>query len=330
MLRSSRDRATHARLFGEIRCLHEVETLAAPAPAALASPATIAFWNVERLRHVEATARVLAERKVDVALLSEVDIGMARTGQGHTIRELAARRGCGYVFGVELVELGLGDAAERARYAGEENLAGLHGAGLLARCPIRRPALMRLDREGAWFGETFGERRIGGRIAVAGQVGLAGKWITIVSVHLESHSDPRDRTEKTARLIEMIDAYDPAAPVIIGGDFNTSSVGRAKQVDRAAMARMLEADPRRRIDPVPHEPLFGALSASGYAWARANVADGPTERRRPDDADDWPLAKIGWFFTRGLEPVAPQIVPALDEAGRIIADHEMLLVPITV
>src|SRR5262245_57474949 len=158
-------RATHARLFAGTGCLHEVEALPAPGAMELLKPARIAFWNVQRLGHIEATARRLADPGFDIALLCETDLGMARSGQKHTIRELAGRLGCGYLFGVEFVELGLGDEEERTRHAGEENEAGLHGAGLLARCPIRRPALMRLESEGAWFGTAFGERRIGGRIA---------------------------------------------------------------------------------------------------------------------------------------------------------------------
>ena len=74
----------------------------------------------------------------------------------------------GYAFGVEFLELDLGDAREREWHAGQSNQLGLHGAAILSPHPLGRPALIRLESDGDWFDGRHGERRVGGRIANRG------------------------------------------------------------------------------------------------------------------------------------------------------------------
>jgi endonuclease/exonuclease/phosphatase family metal-dependent hydrolase len=187
---------------------------------------------------------------------------------------------------------------------------------------------MRLDCTGAWFGPKFGERRVGGRIGIAAQAVVRGRAVTFVSVHLESHSDPDDRAESTRRLLALIDEYDRDAPVVIGGDFNTSTASREERADRERWRATLKADRERVLSPEPYEPLFRHLSAAGYDWAGANVPRASTERPHPHDRDDMPLGKIDWFFTRNIAVSGARIVPAIAADGKVIADHDMLLVRI--
>jgi endonuclease/exonuclease/phosphatase family metal-dependent hydrolase len=321
--------ATHAGFYAETECLHAVE-LWQPAnlPQESDKPLTVAFWNVERLPDIAKVGAFLNQANVDIALVCEVDAGMARSGQLHTIRETAARLGAGYAFGVEYVELGLGDDRERAAFVGQTNVAGLHGAGIVSRIRLERPAVMRLDSTGAWFDPEFGEPRVGGRIAVAAQMKLRGQSLTFVTVHLESHSDPNDRAESTLRLLALLDEYDSKAPVVIGGDFNTSTASRQEREDRKAWHATMEADPERVLKPEPHEPLFRHLAAGGFDWSDANVPRAPTERPRPHDRNDRPRGKIDWFFTRNISVSGARVVPAVTSDGSVIADHDMLLLRI--
>jgi endonuclease/exonuclease/phosphatase family metal-dependent hydrolase len=321
--------ATHAEFYAEAESLHAVE-LAQPAslPEELPQGATVAFWNVERLPNIAAVVGLLKQEMVDIALLCEVDAGMARTGQHHTIRETAVRLGGGYAFGVEYVELGLGDEMERAAFAGQTNMKGLHGAGIVSRSRLERPAVLRLDSTGAWFDPEFGERRIGGRIAVAAQTRVRGNRVTFVSVHLESHSDPQDRAESTRRLLALIEAYDSKAPVVMGGDFNTSTASREEREDRKSWRAALKANPDRILEPEAYEPLFNHLAAAGFDWSAANVPRAPTERPHPNDRDGRPLGKIDWFFTKNIPVSGPRVVPAVALDGSVIADHDMLLLRI--
>ena len=218
----STSRAAHARLAAEIGALRKIEFLEPPVPTAeLGVSARVAFWNLERCKHIEASAALLATVAADVNLLTELDLGMARSGQRHTTRELAKQLDQGYAFGVEFVELGLGDKRERERHAGVENVAGLHGAAILSRSRLARPALCRLEADGEWFSETHGERRVGGRIALAAKIPVGGVEVGFFSVHFDSHGDPQQRGAQMRVLLAAVEAYMGNGPVIIGGDFNT-------------------------------------------------------------------------------------------------------------
>ncbi|MGP1395509.1 MAG: endonuclease/exonuclease/phosphatase family protein [Inquilinaceae bacterium] len=321
--------AEHARQVAACRALHAVEVVPPPrAVPPLSHRARIVFWNAERLKHGEASAALLGGLGADVVLLCEVDVGMARSGQRHAMADLAGVLGAGYAYGVEFLELGLGDAREREWHAGQTNEVGFHGAGILSRHALHRPALIRLETGGRWFGRGDPQRRVGGRMAVAAQVVLGGTPVTLVTAHLESHSDPSDRAHQMATLLHAIDAYDPAAPVVLGGDFNTGTTAR-EESDRPGWRDALHGiDPTRFVDPVPYEPLFGVAEARGYRWDRANVAGAATQRTLPDGAPRPPFAKLDWVFCQGLEAFDPAVVPAVDGAGQAISDHEALAVTV--
>jgi endonuclease/exonuclease/phosphatase family metal-dependent hydrolase len=319
-------RDEHARQFEGYAGLHEVEV--APPPHArppLAGPARIAFWNAERGKYLAPSAALLRAQHAAACLLCELDLGMARSGQAHTARELAERLAAGYVFGVEFLELGLGDAWERNRHAGEVNQAGLHGAAILSPYPLQRPALVRLSVDGNWFGGAYGERRIGGRIALLATLEIDGRAVTLANVHFESHSDPQTRAAQMGVLLAAIDAYAERHPALIGGDFNTSTASRG-WARGTGERQILPA--ARLLDPVAYEPLFEVAAARGYDWRACNLLGVPTQRTRPDGTPPPPFGKIDWFFSRGLIASDPQTVPAVDEAGVAISDHELLTVAI--
>jgi endonuclease/exonuclease/phosphatase family metal-dependent hydrolase len=322
------DAATHRAFFARIPALQEIECGGRPGLAEQADgPLRIAAWNVERLRHVEAIGTVLARHRPDVVLLGEVDKGMVRSGNRHGLAELAGRLGHGYAYGVEFVELGLGDPEEVAAGGDQHNESGFHGNAVTARLRLRRPFMVRLEAEGSWFGPARGQQRVGGRMAIGAQVELAGRAVTLVSVHLESNSSPAQRQAQTARLLDALECYDSGAPLVVGGDFNCSTIDRTGERDDAFRRRELAADPRRLLEVEPYEPLFREMAARGFAWRAANVPGQPTERARPG-APARPLGKIDWFFTRGLVASAPAIVAAEDDAGMPISDHDCLFITV--
>jgi endonuclease/exonuclease/phosphatase family metal-dependent hydrolase len=321
-------REAFAEAFARLSALHALELHRPSAHAAPRATARIVFWNAERLKYLAPALAMLRRVEADALLLAEADVGMARSGNRHTIGDLAAALGAGYVFGVEFVELDLGDARERAWHAGERNQAGLHGGGIVARQPLRRPALARLESSGRWFDGAFGERRVGGRIAVMAEIAVAGMPVLLVSVHYESHTGPEDRLAQTRATLDAIDAVAPGAPVLIGGDFNTSTFELAEKQDRRRVEEALVADPERLVAPMPYEPMFEELAGRGYDWSACNLPLTPTQRTRPDGTPAPPFGTIDWFFARGLRCSDPAIVPAVDEAGVAISDHEALAVTV--
>ena len=283
------------------------------------------FWNVERGKYLEPAAQLLGGLDAAAILLCELDLGMARSGQAHTTRELAAHLCMGYAFGVEFLELGLGDAWEQTWHAGRVNQAGLHGAAILSRSPLEHPALIRLEADGHWFDGANGERRVGGRMAMVATLQIDGQPVTLACVHFESHSDPEDRAGQLRRLLDALARYGGDQPVVIGGDLNTSTLARGWARGSGAKPVMPVA---RLLDPVPYEPLFEVAAAAGYDWRACNAPGVPTQRTRPDGTPAPPLGKLDWFLTRGLEVVDARTIPAVDDAGRALSDHEVLSVTI--
>jgi endonuclease/exonuclease/phosphatase family metal-dependent hydrolase len=319
--------AFHAA-FQSFRCLDEIELGPPPEQKPAPENARIVFWNAERLKYLEPSIALLRATRADAILLCEVDNGMARSGNGHRIAELAQALHAGYLYGVEFVELDLGDARERSWHAGGANEAGLHGAGIVAPDPLESPALTRLENSGRWFDGAFGERRVGSRIAIMAKLQLAAGPVLLVSVHYESHSDAGDRLTQTKALLDAIDRESPGMPVLIGGDFNTSTLGAPPSRAPSEPERAVREDPTRLLLPMRYEPMFEELKARGYDWEACNVMGDATQRMRPDGTPPPPFGRIDWFFARGLLCENPETIAAVDASGTAISDHEALAVTI--
>ena len=147
----------------------------------------VAELNAERGRYwCELAAQVLATpvlNQVDVWLLNEFDLGMARSEQQHTARLLAYALGLNYVWAAEFVELSNGNKQEQARTAGRENRWGLHGNAILSRWPLYDAEVVRMPGQAPLYSSrgretAFGyEKRLGGRMtlfAKADVVGMSG------------------------------------------------------------------------------------------------------------------------------------------------------------
>ncbi len=323
--------AVHGELLGAVPLFREIE-VAAPPDHARPPPerARIAFWNVERCKYLSSSVDLLAGVGADVNLLCEMDLGMARSRQLHTTREIANRLSSGYVFAAEFLELGLGDEREREWHSGAENTESVHGAAIVSRHALERPALVRLVGDGAWFDGANGERRVGGRIALAATVRVAGRQVAVVSVHFESHGSPADRARQMGALLAALDSYAPDMPVVVGGDFNTSTVDRDPFWGPDAKRPLIVENPDRLIDPIAYEPLFELAADAGYDWERANVLGAATMRTRPDGTPAPPMGKIDWFFTRGLDATDPEVVAAVDgNDATAISDHDLLAVTVS-
>ena len=113
----------HARFVPGVAALHALEQMEPRRTVAPGARLTVAAFNAERLKNVGATGALIDVAGAQATLLSEVDCGMARSGNRHAIRDLAGSRREGYVYGVEFVELDLGDPWEMRRHAGERKRA---------------------------------------------------------------------------------------------------------------------------------------------------------------------------------------------------------------
>lgn len=293
-------------------CLNNFEVAPPAAELSLPRSLTVAAWNMERCKDVEASAELIRSAGADVILATEMDWGMARSGQRHTTRTLAGLLGFGYIFGVEFVELALGDDHETSLFAGQTNEAGLHGNAILSRYPIKKPALLPIDKGGLWYVSApkgDDQCRIGGRMAMTAEI--AG--ITFASVHLESQSDAQGRQQQCEHLLRSMDTIYGTGPAVIGGDFNTRALSDAGR-DRATILSR----------PMIDEPAFDLFQGAGYQWQTCNLGL-PTTRAAPGRPVTYPLKVLDWLLVRGVDASDPRVVPAVSETGGYLSDHEMIV-----
>lgn len=270
----------------------------------LAFPFEVGAWNLERCLFPEATAGLLRRATpAPVVLVSEMDSGMARTGQRNTTAELAAHLGMAYAYGVEFLELGLGSETEREFCRDAFNLHGFHGNGLMASVPLQQPFMLRLEGGRLWFIDGGDQPRLGERMAIGAVIETEAGPFVAVSVHLESATTAVYRERQVVGLLDALDEAFPGLPVLIGGDLNTGNHAGGD----------FEA-----------EGLFRQAVARGFARH-----GGPLEQMttRPSLITRWPdrAMKLDWFLARGLIVGEARIVPSLDESGRPLSDHDLIV-----
>ncbi|AFL54687.1 endonuclease/exonuclease/phosphatase family metal-dependent hydrolase [Sinorhizobium fredii] len=268
----------------------------------LAFPFTVAAWNLERCLFPAESAEHLRTTGAALVLLSEMDNGMARTGQRHTTTEVAAALSMQYAYGVEYIEVGLGSDTEREFCKDDFNEKGFHGNALMASVQIQRPFLLRLWGERLWFMDGSDQPRLGERIALGAMIDTEAGPFVAVSTHLESQTTAAHRERQVKELIDRLDAAFPGLPILIGGDLNTGNHAGGD----------FEA-----------EGLFTVSAARGFTRH-----GGPNDQMttRPSLITRWPkrAMKLDWFLTRGLTIGESRIIPSLDASGRPLSDHDLI------
>ena len=135
-------------------------------------------------------------------------------------------------------------------------------------------------------------------------------------------------TSGDGKTVAWVDLRNQQAPVILGGDFNTSTASFSERwSDRAGWLRRLAQEPQRLTAPEAFEPLFSVLERAGYDWHACNQPNVPTQRFSETEGRR-PLGKLDWFFTRGLVASDPRVVPAVRADGDPSSDHDALVVTI--
>ena len=104
-------------LNAEIPEIDPIEVLNTASDAPARNELRVVAWNLERGRHWRDGAKLIREHPAlkdpDVLLLSEMDLGMARSSNEHTTREMAAALEMNYAYGVEVLELTKGEMTEK-------------------------------------------------------------------------------------------------------------------------------------------------------------------------------------------------------------------------
>ncbi len=223
-------------------------------------------WNIQRGAQLDRLRGALANDPslaADVILLSEVDLGMGRSGNRHVARELAEALGMSYVFGVSYLVLG-DDVGENPD--GVANAQALAGCAVLSRLPITAAANVDLPELRDKFRGR--EKRLGKKRALAIEVMTAEGPLPIGGCHLDSNASPRQRAEQLAALIDRL----PPGPALIGGDLNTSTydasstAALARDLVHKLVATGFSATIAGYMTPgkVYERPLFELLAERGF------------------------------------------------------------------
>jgi endonuclease/exonuclease/phosphatase family metal-dependent hydrolase len=312
-------------------------------------------WNLER--GIEFDGQLEAFRSYDylktcdVLLLTETDLGMARSGNRAVAQALASELGLYYSFVPCYLNLTKGSGMEY--HAEGENELGLHGNAILSRYPLRRVRPIHLENGTDKMAGR--EKRLGRQTALAADIDFPNYAVTAVAVHLDANSSQRHRHNQ---LRDVLDGLDTVRPVVVGGDWNTSTYNSSRAfpaiwgfwlrvlmgVDNVILNHYLH--PYNRFE----KDLFNLLESRGFDY---NACNRLGERTISYDADDpktrqnlgewvpgwcfafmrWSLRnhggkcplKIDWFATRGMRCEHPVVIHDLREGRRPpLSDHDAI------
>lgn len=310
---------------------------ARPAPRPARKFLRLVAWNIERGKLLDGIgAYVVSEpllREADILLLSEVDVGMARSGNRDVARELGEALGFEYVFGNSYLCLSRGNVRDGAgEGAGaRDNAIGLHGNAVLSRFPLVRAESFSVAISKDKFHSA--EKRLGHKKALWAEVDTPLGRLPVCAVHLDSGTSPARRAAQMRDVLDMLARRGLGERCVIGGDFNTNtydvtSVPRivwnvVSKLARGGVAHAMHhyVHPYERYE----RALFDELDASGFEYATLNAPGRGTTRYEVDSFDSesmvrdhlpeiavkllrWRLKpwngvaplKIDWFAGRGV------------------------------
>lgn len=298
------------------RVLNGLETVPSCLPPPVpGSSIHAAAWNLERGIQLDAIIAACRRepllRQADVMLLTEIDYGMARTGNRHVARELAESLGFSYAFAPCYLALSKGAGAE-AEAEGENTLA-LHGNALMSRFPLERVHTLTLPNGKDKMAGR--EKRIGSQRAIIADIDHPHGLFRVVVVHLDAHSSQQHRHRQMALVLDHLESLEDQVPVLIGGDWNTTThdasralysiLGYARRVMMGVGYVLREHYPHP--DRWFERHLFAEVERRGYDYRNLNVAGGCTLHYSIRDLAanrnmaEWIPSWCFWFIDRALE-----------------------------
>jgi endonuclease/exonuclease/phosphatase family metal-dependent hydrolase len=333
----------------------------APPPASQIVRATA--WNVERGARLAGILDVLRAHPLiggsDLLLLTELDYGMARSGNLFVAREIAGALDLNYAFAPCYIALNKGSGLE-SDTTGENTLA-LHGNALFSPHPLRRAHSLALPNgKDKMRGK---EKRLGAQRAVIADVAHPAGEFRAVSLHLDAHSTQRHRRLQMRLVLDHLDGLQPTLPVVIGGDWNTSTYNSRRALySIMGYCRRVLMGVRHVVEnhyPYPERwferGLFRELERRGYNYRDLNelgrctlhydVADMATNVNMADWIPQWCFwfinwalkkqggrcsLKLDWFAGKNIAPRGERrVVGELqDDAGRL-SDHDPIVLDFT-
>jgi endonuclease/exonuclease/phosphatase family metal-dependent hydrolase len=363
--------ALWAEIAGEVKRVLDGVERGDRAPAAVPPSATAGTrerrklravaWNIQRGARLDDLRRGLAAppfADADLFLLSEVDVGLGRSGNRNVARELAEALGMSYAFGVSYLALtdDFGDDA-----AGVENTLALSGAAIISRYPIGRVENIDLPAIRDKFHSS--EKRLGKKRALLAEIALPDGPLVVAACHLDSNASPAQRARQLGGVLDSIDRSG-VARALVGGDFNTSTydasstLALARDLLHKLLVTGFRATVEQYLTPEKHyeRPVFDLLRARDFAVEGFN--DRASGTYLYDLTDPYVLdrsrkfvgrlltrllvrllrpwngcvpARLDWFAGRNLTPMAATVQrPRAAASGRPLSDHAAVVVDVAI
>jgi hypothetical protein len=251
--------------------------------------------------------------EADVIILCEADWRTRRSFDREVAAELASALDMSFVYGPEF-------AIRRA----SRTTPSFFGNAILSSAPLRDASMIPMSYSGR---NRRNLARVGQPRALLATATFAERPITVAVAHLDSRWDPDGRKRQLAPLIGHLEQAHPASPMILAGDFNTTTTELETPSAFAMIAGQIALRPWRFRYPEQYEPLFEDLARAGFKIEGANAPGKPTftySRAIPP----WLRPKLDWIALRGLEPVAgsARVIPARTSFfGRRVSDHDFVM-----
>ena len=317
-------------------------------------------WNLERGIEIDGQLEALRThpylREADVLLLTETDLGMARTRNRNVARDIARDLGLHYAFVPCYLNLSKGAGLE---YDAEgENELGLHGNAILSRYPLSKVRAVRLKNG---FDKMAGrEKRLGSQAAVVAELEFPNCRLLAVSSHLDANSSQRHRA---GQIRDILNGLDRDLPVVIGGDWNTTTYNSSRPVYAIAgfwLRVFMGVDNvinNHYLHPYNwfERDLFRSLERDGFDYRACNLMgertggyDATCSKTRQSLSEwvpNWCFAfmrwslrnhggrcpiKIDWFATRSVRAEHPVVLHEFRECDAPLSDHDPIGVDLIV
>ena len=320
-----------------------------------------AAWNIERGTHLEGVIRVLKEHPLlqdsDILLLTELDLGMARSHNRLVAQEIAQALKLNYAFAPCYIALNKGSGLE-SEVPGE-NTQAIHGNALFSRYPLREAHSIAMPNgKDLMWGK---EKRLGYQQAVVATIDHPSGAVRVVSLHLDAHSTQKHRCRQMKIVLDHLATLDPSLPVLIGGDWNTSTYNSSRALySILGYCRRVLMGVRHVVEnhnPYPdrwfERHLFRELERQGYRYQDFNelgvctlhydVQDLAANKRMGDWIPNWCFwfinwalqrhegccsIKLDWFAGKGVSPSPnspPRVVGDVHGEEAVLSDHDPIV-----
>jgi len=317
-------------------------------------------WNIERGNIFDGIVDALQHhdqlKDKDLLLLTELDHGMARSGNRFVAREIAESLQLNYAFAPVYIALQKGSGVESESEG--ENTKSIHGLALFSKWPMRNAHAISLPNgKDKMWGK---EKRLGHLRALMADIEHPAGEFRAVTIHLDAHCSRAHRHLQMKIILDHLDTL-PPLPTLIGGDWNTTTFN-AQNATRAILGywrRVMMGVKNVVTNHYPHpdryfeKGLFSELESRGYDYRSLNelgagtihydVASIEKNTNLRDWVPEWCFpfifwaanrvggrvsGRLDWFAGRGVE-IVPGTEPLtvgdlVDANGVALSDHDAI------